>query len=116
MKPKLRPLAGDALANAVPNGETEMIFSSMPDILIDGTTSLGPLPTEMQSYTSFAAGVGTHAKEPEAANALMKFLTAREAIAVIKAKGMEPGSPRERMYVDTAIVERQARDGLVSTE
>lgn len=94
MKPKLRPLTGDALANAVPSGQVEMIFSSMPDIIVEGTASAGPLPTELQLYISFAAGVGTNAKETEAAKALIKFLTAPEAVPVIKAKGLEPGSQR----------------------
>lgn len=94
MKPKLRPMTGDALANAVPRGEAEMIFSSMPDIIVDGTVSLGPLPPELQLYIAFAAGVSTNAKEAEAAKALIKFLTAPAAVPVIKAKGMEPGAPR----------------------
>lgn len=94
MKPKLRPMTGDALANAVPRGEAEMIFSAMPDIARDGTVSLGPLPPELQLYVSFAAGVGANAREAEAAMELIRFLTAPTAAPVIRAKGMEPGVPR----------------------
>ena len=94
MKPKLKPMSGDALAKAVPSGEAEMIISSMPDIMTEGTVLVGPLPPELQLYIRFAAGVGTNAKEPEAAQALIKFLTSPAAVAVIKAKGMEPGTPR----------------------
>lgn len=94
MKPKLKPMSGEALVKAVPSGEAEMIISSMPDVIADGTVLVGPLPQELQLYIRFAAGVGTQAKEAEAAKVLIKFLTAPAAVPVIKAKGMEPGTPR----------------------
>jgi molybdate transport system substrate-binding protein len=94
VKPKLKPLAGEALARAVPNGEAELIISTMPDILVDGTTPVGPLPPELQTYVRFVAGVKSQAKESEAAKALISYLAAPEAVAIIKAKGMEPGRPK----------------------
>lgn len=94
MKPKLKPMSGDALANAVQNGEAEMIISATSDIVGGGTVLVGPLPPELQSYIRFAAGVGTNARETEAAKGLIKFLTAPAAVQVIKANGMEPGTPR----------------------
>ncbi len=93
MKPKLKPMSGDVLAQAVPRGEAEMIISSISDIIAGGTVLVGPLPSELQLYIRFAAGVGTNAKEAEAAKALIQFLTAPAAVPVIKAKGMEPGTP-----------------------
>ena len=93
MKPKLKPLTGDALVQAVPSGEAEMIVGTISDIVAGGTVLVGPLPSELQLYIRFAAGVGVNAKEAEAAKALIKFLTAPAAIPVIKAKGMEPGKP-----------------------
>ncbi|MBI2988917.1 MAG: substrate-binding domain-containing protein [Deltaproteobacteria bacterium] len=93
MKPKLKPLSGDALVQAVPSGEAEMIVGTMSDIVAGGTVLVGPLPPELQLYIRSAAGVVTTAKEPEAAKALIKFLTAPAAIPVIKVNGMEPGSP-----------------------
>ncbi len=94
MTPKLRPMSGDALAKAVPSGQADMIISSMPDILGEGIALVGPLPAELQSYIGFAAGVGTHAKQAQAAWALIEFLTAPAAVRVIRANGMEPGTPR----------------------
>jgi molybdate transport system substrate-binding protein len=41
----------------------------------------------------FTAGVAAAAKQPEAAKALIKFLTSPAATAAIKAKGMEPRTP-----------------------
>jgi ABC-type molybdate transport system substrate-binding protein len=40
------------------------------------------------------AAVGAKAESPAAAQALIQFLTAPAAVALLKAKGLEPGSPR----------------------
>ena len=94
MKPKLKPLSGDALAQAVPSGEAEIIVAIISSIMASGADLVGPVPLELQFYNRFAAGVGASAKEAEAAKALIKFLTAPAAVAVIKTNGMEPGAPQ----------------------
>ncbi len=95
MKTKTRPQ--DALlggVRAVANGEVELVFALTNNFLsVDGVDLVGTLPAEFQNYLVFKAAVGSAAKEPEAAQALIKFLTAPEADAVIKAKGMERGTP-----------------------
>jgi molybdate transport system substrate-binding protein len=94
MKPKVKPRSGDALAKAVPSGEADMIVLTISLILsYDGVQLVGPVPSEVQFYNRFAAGVGTNAREAEAAKALLKFITSPAAVPVIKAKGMEPGTP-----------------------
>jgi len=45
----------------------------------------------MQSYTYFSAAASGGSKEAAAAMAFIKFLANPAALAVIKAKGMEPG-------------------------
>ena len=52
---------------------------------------MGPLPADLQHVTVFSAGLFAGAKEPEAAKALIKFLTAPAAVPVIRKSGMEPG-------------------------
>ena len=52
---------------------------------------VGPLPPDMQYVTVFAAAIRQSAASPDAAKALLKFLTAPEAAPVIKQFGMEPG-------------------------
>ena len=44
----------------------------------------------IQSYTVYAAGIGAASSQGEAAKALIRLLTAPEAAAVLKQKGMEP--------------------------
>ena len=70
-----------------------MIVVPISVILVPGAELVGPLPSELQNYINFAAGVGSAAKDPDAAKALIKFLTAPAAVPVFKAKGMEPSTP-----------------------
>jgi molybdate transport system substrate-binding protein len=93
MKPKLRPLPPDALAEAVPNGVAEMIVVTMSVIVGGAAELVGPVPAELQFYNRFAAGVGANAKQMAAAKALLAAMTAATAATVIKAAGMTPGAP-----------------------
>jgi molybdate transport system substrate-binding protein len=90
LRPKLKLLQGAAGA-AVANGEVEIGLTQISEILPYANVELvGPLPSEVQSYTYFSAGVSTASKEANAAGAFINFITAPAALAVIKAKGMEP--------------------------
>jgi molybdate transport system substrate-binding protein len=51
---------------------------------------VGPLPKELQTSTVFTTGVMTDARQPEAAKALIDFLTTPAAVSAFKAKGLEP--------------------------
>ncbi len=94
MRPKLKPLAGSSLQSFV-SGEADLVVLFVPTIIAaSGVELIGLFPSELQTYLIFAAGVGTGAKEPETARAFIRFLTSPPAVAVIKAKGMEPGTPR----------------------
>jgi hypothetical protein len=44
----------------------------------------------LQTHIGFAAGLGVAAKQPQAAKALIAFLSAAAAAATLKAKGVEP--------------------------
>ncbi len=57
---------------------------------VPGIDIIGPLPGDLQSSTVFAAAIMGSSSEVNAANALNKFLRSPEAVAVFKAKGMEP--------------------------
>jgi molybdate transport system substrate-binding protein len=93
MKSKLKPLPFDALVKAVPSGEAEMIVVTTSIIVAGAAELVGPVPSELQFYNSFAAGVGTDAKQTEAAKALIGLVTGPTAVMVLKANGMEPGVP-----------------------
>jgi molybdate transport system substrate-binding protein len=94
MRPKLRPLSDGEQAAAMQKGELDIAASGMGVIMeMPGVDLLGGLPPQVQGYVRFAIGVSTASKEPEAARALVRFLTSPEAASTFKAKGME----RERV-------------------
>jgi molybdate transport system substrate-binding protein len=91
MKSKIKPLPPRVNVEAVVKGEADLVVVVIPSILaVPGVELVGPLPSELQTYIGFSAGVSANAKEPEAAKALVKLLTAEESVSVIKAKGLEP--------------------------
>jgi hypothetical protein len=61
---------------------------------IPGVENVGLLPAELQSPTnfSFAAGVMTAAKDPDAARSLINYLTSLPVQSMLKKKGMEPAA------------------------
>ena len=91
LKPKLKLLQGPA-GEAAASGEVEIGMTQISEILPYANAELaGPLPADVQTYTYFSAAASTITKEADVAKAFIKFLTAPAALAVIKAKGMEPG-------------------------
>jgi molybdate transport system substrate-binding protein len=91
LKPKITQIKGDSIGAVVARGEAEIGFQQVSELLpVAGIAYLGPLPAEIQEVTVFSAGLHAGATEPDAAKALVKFLTAPEAVAIIKQTGMEP--------------------------
>lgn len=76
----------------VARGGAEIGFQQVSELIrIKGIDYLGPLPADAQEITVFAAAVHKSASAPDAAKALVKFLSAPSAAAIIKKTGMEPG-------------------------
>jgi molybdate transport system substrate-binding protein len=97
IKPKLKPQpTSNPAAKAVANGEAELGITQISEILpYEGAQLVGPIPAEIQLYTVYPAAVAAATKEGDAVNALIKFLTAPAAIAVLKSKGLSPGEGGE---------------------
>jgi molybdate transport system substrate-binding protein len=86
----LRP--GELVGPVVARGEAEIGFQQISELMpVKGVQYLGPLPPEIQRVTVFSGGVHSGTKEPDAATALVKFLTAPDAIAVITKHHLQPG-------------------------
>src|SRR5436190_641110 len=72
-------------------GETEIGFQQISELVhFPGIDYVGPLPGELQRMTMFSAGIHAGAKQADAARALLKFITAPAAAAVIRKHGLEP--------------------------
>jgi molybdate transport system substrate-binding protein len=92
MREKTKILSRVTAAEAVASGQAELGFTQVSEILPHpGVELAGPLPSEVQVYTTFDAIVGSSARRPEAARRFLGFLTEPAAILVIRGKGMEPG-------------------------
>lgn len=88
-KAKLVP--GGAVADYVARGEVEIGVHQISEILpVKGVTLVGPLPAEIQNYTTYAAGVSANAAQPEAAKAFVALLSGPLANPIYRSKGMEP--------------------------
>jgi molybdate transport system substrate-binding protein len=91
VKPKTKLKHGGYVADLIVAGEAELGIHQISEIVpVKEVTLVGPLPAEIQNYTVYAAGLGTSAKDAEAAKALIKALTGPAAADVLKSRGMEP--------------------------
>jgi molybdate transport system substrate-binding protein len=90
IKPKEKLKKGGYVADLIKSGEAELGIHQISEIVpVKEVTLVGPLPAEIQNYTTYAAGVGTAAKDSEAAKALINVLSGPAAAAVLKEKGMD---------------------------
>jgi molybdate transport system substrate-binding protein len=92
MKTKTKhPPAGGNAATLVATGEAELAIQQKPEIMnVAGVDVVGPLPADLNKVTTFAAAVIASSKNPEGAQALLKFLQSPDAAKVFKASGFEP--------------------------
>src|SRR5262245_32548439 len=83
---------GVFVGSIIANGEAEIGFQQVSELShFPGIDYVGPLPADIQLFTTFSSGIITGAKEEDAAKALVKFITAPEAASAFKKRGMEPG-------------------------
>jgi molybdate transport system substrate-binding protein len=91
MKPKMRPMPGEYNVEVVADGGVDLVVVVASRIAgVPGVQLVGGIPQELQTWIGFTAGVNPRAKEPEAARALVRFLTAPDAAPVLRAAGIEP--------------------------
>jgi len=90
IKPKAKLKQGGYVAELIANGDAELGLHQISEILpVKGVKLVGPLPAEIQNYTTCAAAIATDAKQPDAAQTLIKLLTGPAGDSVLKARGME---------------------------
>jgi molybdate transport system substrate-binding protein len=90
MKPKTKLSTLETLYASVASGDVEIGFNQVSEILAQPTVELaGPLPSGIQNYTQFAAGIVTGSRQADAATALVAFLSSPAAQTVLRTKGFE---------------------------
>lgn len=71
------------------SGEADLAIQQISEILpVAGVTLVGPLPEEIQNYTSYSGGVGTASAHLAVAQAFMSRMTGAGSADVIRSKGM----------------------------
>ncbi len=92
LKPKIILEQGSGGAGKrVASGGADLVMTLASEILpMPGVQYVGPLPAQLQSYVSFAAGASAKAANAEAGKAMIKFLASPAAAPALKPKGMEP--------------------------
>jgi molybdate transport system substrate-binding protein len=95
VKSKSRMIPAEPVGAVVARGEAEIGFQTVSALIpVPGIDVVGVLPPEIQKATVFSAGVAVGAKEPDAARALIRFLTSPGAAPEIAKTGMEPLTSR----------------------
>jgi len=83
---------GVFVGSIIASGEAEIGFQQVSELShFAGVDYVGPLPADVQQFTTFSSGIVAGTKEADAAKALVKFITAPAAAAAFKKRGMEPG-------------------------
>src|SRR5690242_8258909 len=91
MQGKLKPMEAEDTVEVVARGEADMVVVVATRITgVPGVDFVGPIPEELQTKIGFAAALSAAAKQPDAAKALIRFLSAPAAAATLKANGVEP--------------------------
>src|SRR5205085_10772072 len=90
--PKARLAAGGPngrVSVLVSSGQAEIGFQQVSELMSNPEVEvIGMLPAELQQITIYSAGISADAKQPEPAKALIRHLTAPEAMMVYKTKGL----------------------------
>jgi molybdate transport system substrate-binding protein len=90
VKAKAKLKQGGYVADLLVKGEAEFGIHQISEIIpVKEVTLVGPLPPQIQNYTTYAAGISTAAKDRDAAQALIKMLSGPAAAEVLKQKGMD---------------------------
>ena len=83
------------MAAVVARGEAEIGFQQVAELIhVPGITFVGTIPTEVKPMVFFSGAVTSVATQPEAAAALLRFLSSADAAPVIMKAGLTPLSER----------------------
>jgi molybdate transport system substrate-binding protein len=90
IRPKAKLKQGGHVADLIVSGEAELGVHQISEIVpVKGAVLVGPLPAEVQNFTTYSAGLAAAAKDASAARALIDHLAGPAAAPVLQARGME---------------------------
>jgi molybdate transport system substrate-binding protein len=73
----------------VSSGEVEIGLQQVSELMSNPDVEvIGMLPAELQQITIYSAGIAASAKQPDAGQALIRFLATPGAMAIYKIRGL----------------------------
>ena len=85
------PPSGEPVAAVVARGEAEIGFQQVAELIhVPGVTFVATIPAEVQPPTFFAGAITRSARQPEAALALIRFLSSPDAAPALVKAGLVP--------------------------
>jgi molybdate transport system substrate-binding protein len=85
------PPSGEVVAAVIARGEAEIGFQQVAELIhTPGADFVGTVPPDVQPPTLFAGALPKNTQQPDAAIALLRFLSSAEAADVITKAGLKP--------------------------
>jgi molybdate transport system substrate-binding protein len=82
---------GGYVAEALVRGEADLAIHQISEIVpVKGATLVGPLPEELQNYTTYAGAVSAQTPWPQVAQDFLSLLLSAPAAKMMSDKGMSP--------------------------
>ena len=91
MQPKVKRMQGVPLLRLLTQGDIDYAITFASEVNDPGVEVVGPLPREISTPTALVGFVSSHAKAPEAARALLSYLSSADGAAAYRACAMTPG-------------------------
>jgi molybdate transport system substrate-binding protein len=91
MTAKTKRVAGASLLQLLEKGDADIALTYASEVNDPDVNVVGPLPQDVSTPTALVAFVSAHTKSPDGAKALLSYLSSRDAGAIYKACGMQPG-------------------------
>jgi len=91
MQPKIKRVQGVSLMKLLTRGDIDVAVTFASEIDDPGVEVVGPLPRAISTPTGLVGFISSHAKAPEAAKALLSYLSSSEAAVAYKTCRMQPG-------------------------
>jgi molybdate transport system substrate-binding protein len=86
-----QPPSGAQIADFLAAGDADIGFQQISELLhAKGINYLGPVPADLQNYTTYSAAISAGSANADVAKTLLEALRAPSTQAIVRASGMDP--------------------------